>query len=198
MELTPTGSEATRREKDRREHGHAGSGSVRRPGSRSLLHTAFETGIALKGIDGLLEILGAVLLWRVNRATLNRIVVMLTQHELSEDPHDFVARHLVAASQHLGYGARSFAALYLLMHGVVKVVLVAALWGNKLWAYPAMMAALVLFLVYQVYRLSRIPTLLVLALSILDLIVLWLTWVEYRRVKAQKHRALPGLETSRQ
>ncbi len=148
------------------------------------LHTAFETGITLKGIDGLLELVGGVLLWRVNPSTLNRIVVALTQHELSEDPHDFVARHLVAASRHFGQGERLFAALYLLTHGVVKVVLVAALWRNRLWAYPAMGAVLAAFIGYQVYRLSRVPTLALVALTLFDLVVLWLTWMEYRR---QKH-----------
>jgi uncharacterized membrane protein len=157
---------------------------TRRP--RSLLHTAFEAGIALKGLDGLLEVVGAVLLWRVNPATVNRIVAALTQHELSEDPHDFVARHLVEASKHFGQGQRLFAALYLLVHGVVKVVLVAALWRNKLWAYPAMIAVIVAFIGYQLYRLERAPTLLLVALTLFDVVVVWLTWAEYRRVRLRR------------
>jgi uncharacterized membrane protein len=160
-----------------------GTGPPQAGARATWLHTAFEAGITLKGVDGLLEIAGGVLLWRVNRATLNRIVAGLTQHELSEDPHDFIARHLVEASRHFGYGERSFAALYLLVHGVVKVALVAALWANKLWAYPAMMAVIFAFAVYQVYRFTDTPTLALAGLTVFDVAVLGLTWVEYRRRK---------------
>ena len=52
-----------------------------------------------------------------------------------------------------------FGAVYLLTHGLVKVVLVVALLLNKLWAYPAMIAVLLLFIGYQLYRivLRRVP-----------------------------------------
>jgi uncharacterized membrane protein len=152
---------------------------------RSLLHAAFETGITLKAVDGLLEIAGGVLAWKVPPATVSRIVLLLTQHELSEDPHDFLARHLVEYSRQFAHGGNFFAALYLAAHGVVKVGLVAALWRNKLWAYPAMAAALALFIVYQVYRLSRAPTALLFALTVFDLVVLGLVWAEYRKARGQ-------------
>jgi uncharacterized membrane protein len=148
---------------------------------RSLLHAAFETGITLKAVDGLLEIAGGVLAWKVPPATVSRIVALLTQHELSKDPHDFLARHLIEYSRQFAHGGNIFAALYLVAHGVVKVGLVAALWRNKLWAYPAMAAVLALFIVYQVYRLSRVPTALLVALTVFDVIVLGLVWAEYRR-----------------
>lgn len=155
----------------------------RRP--RSLLHTAFEAGIVLKGIDGVLELVGGVLLWQEGRAALNRVVKALTQHELSEDPHDFVATHLVQAVRHFGHGEKLFAALYLGFHGVVKIALVAALWRNKLWAYPAMIVVLVAFIAYQIYRVSLTPTLFLVALTFLDALIVWLTWAEYSRQKQQ-------------
>jgi hypothetical protein len=55
------------------------------------------------------------------------------QHqEISEDPHDFVATHLVRASQYLAGSGKSFASLYLLSHGTVKLVLVMTPLRNKL------------------------------------------------------------------
>ncbi len=52
----------------------------------SLLHRTFQTGIALKGIDGILETIGGLTLWFISPSRLNEIVRGLLQHELSRDP----------------------------------------------------------------------------------------------------------------
>ena len=74
-------------------------------------------------------------------------MVRLTQHELSEDPNDFIARHLLGYTHGLTGSAVTFAAVYLLVHGIVKIVLVAALLRNQLWAYPWMIGFLLLFVI---------------------------------------------------
>jgi len=74
-----------------------------------------------------------------------------------------------------------FASLYLLTHGAVKVVLVAALLKNKLWAYPWMIAFLLLFIGYQIYRIILVPSAALAALTAFDLLVVWLTYREYQR-----------------
>src|SRR5262245_3272105 len=99
---------------------------------RGLLDTTFEVGIILKGLDGLLEFGGGLLLLVVSPATINRLIARLTQHELSEDPHDLVATRLLHFGNGLTGSAVRFAAVYLLVHGIVKVVLVGALLRNKL------------------------------------------------------------------
>jgi uncharacterized membrane protein len=62
---------------------------------RDLLDQTFEVGITLKGLDGVLEVIGGLLLLVISPATIDRIVTSLTQHELSEDPHDLLATHLL-------------------------------------------------------------------------------------------------------
>src|SRR3954466_1807386 len=59
-----------------------------------LLHRIFRLGIWLKGFDGILEIIGGGLLLAPSPASLNRWIVALTQHELIEDPHDWIATSL--------------------------------------------------------------------------------------------------------
>jgi uncharacterized membrane protein len=103
---------------------------------RDLLDQTFEVGIILKGLDGVLEVIGGLLLLVVSPATIDRLVTSLTQHELSEDPHDLLATHLLKTAHGLTGAAVLFGAVYLLAHGLVKVVLVAALLKNQLWAYP--------------------------------------------------------------
>ena len=94
---------------------------------RDLLDQTFEVGIILKGLDGVLEVIGGLLLVIVSPATIDRVVTGLTQHELSEDPHDLLATHLLGTAHGLTGAAVLFGAVYLLAHGLVKVALVAAL-----------------------------------------------------------------------
>jgi uncharacterized membrane protein len=161
--------------------------------SRDLLDRTFEVGILLKGLDGVLELVGGALLLVVSPATINRITGALTQHELSEDPHDVVATHVLRISHGLTGSAVGFAAAYLLLHGIVKVALVLALLRNKLWAYPWMIAFLVAFIVYQLYRIALDLSLGLIALTIFDAIIVWLTWREYRKQRSSRRRgqALP-------
>jgi uncharacterized membrane protein len=77
-----------------------------------------------------------------------------------------------------------YGAIYLLSHGVAKVVLVVFVLRNKLWAYPWMIALLVLFIVYQTYRLTERPTVGLGLLTVFDGLVAWLTWREYRAKQA--------------
>ena len=99
---------------------------------RDLLDQTFEVGIILKGLDGALEVIGGILLLVLSPATIDRVATALTQHELSENPNDLLARHLLKTTHGLTGAAVLFGAVYLLTHGMVKVVLVAALLKNRL------------------------------------------------------------------
>jgi uncharacterized membrane protein len=148
---------------------------------RDLLDRTFEVSIIIKGLDGVLELLGGVLLLLVSPATINHLIARLTQHELSEDPNDWVATHLMRLGNGLSGSAVKFAAAYLLVHGIVKVVLVGALLRNQLWAYPWLIITLVVFMGYQLYRIALEPTAWLIGLTIFDAFVVWLTWREWRK-----------------
>jgi uncharacterized membrane protein len=154
---------------------------------RGLLDRTFEVSIILKGLDGVAELIGAVLLLAVPTATLSSWLHTLTQHELSEDPHDWIAGRLLHLGDNLTGSTVRFAALYLLAHGIVKVVLVIALLDNRLWAYPWMIAFLIAFIGYQLYRIALTPTTWLIALTIFDAFVVWLTWREWRKQRRILH-----------
>lgn len=163
------------------------------PLSRSLDAT-FKVSVIIKGVDGALEIVGGVILLVVSPATLDHIVRSLTQHELSEDRHDFFARHLLHSAGQLTHGSTLFAAIYLISHGVAKVGLVIALLRGQLWAYPAMIVLLSSFIAYQLYRLSYRLTLGLTLLTLFDSFVVWLTWREYQ--SKRPHGPAPELRIS--
>ena len=147
------------------------------------IHQIFEAGILLKGLHGLVECLGGLALALTSAGTLATLVGRLTHGELAEDPRDFVATHLLAWASHLSGGSKSFFALYLLSHGLTKLVLVAALLRGKLWAYPASLLVLGLFILYQLYRFALLQSPTMLLLTIFDLGVMWLIWHEYRLIR---------------
>ena len=160
------------------------------------LDRLFEIGIILKGLDGLLETIGGLLLLAVTPATINQLAAALTQHELSEDPHDFIASHLLGYAHGLTGSAVTFAAVYLLLHGITKIVLVAALLRNQIWAYPWMIAFLLIFIGYQLYRIAASPTLALSALTIFDAFIAWLTWREWRKQRTKSFVGTSSLNRS--
>jgi uncharacterized membrane protein len=159
------------------------------------LDRLFQIGIIGKGLDGAAELLGGILLLLTSADRLRHLAVVLTQGELSEDPHDLIATHLLHSAVSLTGGAVRFGAIYLLVHGAVKVVLVSALLVNKLWAYPWMIGFLSLFIGYQLYRIALQPSGGLTALTVFDALVLVLTVREYRRQR-QHRQECAGAEIS--
>ncbi len=150
------------------------------------IHLLFVISVIGKAVDGVLEIVGGSVLFFVNPDQIGWIARVLTQHELSEDPHDLVAGFLLHSAQHLSTNTKTFAALFLLWHGVVKAGLVLGLLRQKLWAYPTAIAAFCLFLVYQIYRYFNTHSVWLLVLSVLDLFVIVLAWLEYKRLRSSR------------
>jgi len=147
-----------------------------------LLHYFFELGIALKFLNGLLEVVGGIFLFLSTPESLSKLAAKLLTNELLEDPKDLVANTLLHAAQQLSVNAQIFASVYLLIHGFVKVGLVIALWKKKLWAYPLAGIVLGLFTVYQVYLFFHSGSLFQVFLTAVDVVILLLLWSEYRRI----------------
>ena len=145
---------------------------------------AFRISLYLKGLDGLLETLGGVFLLLINPEQINRWAARFTQGELSGDPHDFIANHILRTAHHLTGSSLAFGAAYLLAHGVVKLVLVAEVLRNHLWAYAGLITVTSLFVVYQVYRLALEFSIGLVLLTLFDLLIIYLTSVEYKKRRA--------------
>lgn len=148
--------------------------------SLPVLDLVFLIGVVGKGIDGLLELIGGIILLTTTPAQLLHLVQTITRRELIEDPHDAVATFLLHSVAHLDAGTTTFLAAYVLLHGVVKLAIVAALLLGSRRVYPWAIGALVLFLIYQVYALIVGPTVGMAVLTVLDLAIVLLTWREWR------------------
>lgn len=156
-----------------------------------VLDKIFAIGLALKGLDGVIELIGGILLLLVSPGQIQSLVTPVTRNELAEDTTDWLANLLVHGAHSLTTSATVFSALYLLTHGVVKVVLVRAVLKNKLWAYPWMVTVLVIFMGFQVQQMLVKFTWGLLLLTLFDGFIVWLTLMEYRkhrRVRLVKSR----------
>lgn len=148
-----------------------------------IFHKSFEVGILLKAIDGFLEIICGFLLFYFNPVRLDNIIVLLTQHELSEDPNDFIANHLINFSAGFSISSQHFGVIYLLTHGAVKLLLVYLMWKEKSWSYPLAVFFMILFIFYQIYRYTIDHSVSMIVFTALDIVLIFLTLTEYRRVK---------------
>lgn len=148
-----------------------------------IIHRIFEVSVLLKGGHALIECLGGIALYAVSTASISSLVRLATQSELVEDPNDLVATYLLQAAQGLSFSSKQFYAFYLLSHGLVKLLLVIGLLRNRLWSYPASLAALTLFIAYQIYRYSYTQSPGLIVLTVFDVFVMVLIWHEYRLVR---------------
>lgn len=156
------------------------------PGRGKVVHILFLIGVLIKAIDGVLEVLGGLFLLFVGPAHLHRWLADLTQHELSEDPNDLVARFLLGVQAQLTEQTRIFATIYLIVHGLIKIGLVIAMLRRRLWAFPTAIVIFALFIIYQVYRYTITGGVWLLVLSAIDLIVIVLVWLEYRYLRRRR------------
>lgn len=162
---------------------------LRRRGARELL---FLVSVWLKGLNGLLELLGGAALLSVSPAFVLRTVRYLTQDEILGDPRDLIANALLRAASRLSLSSEHFMALYLLIHGAIKLVLVWALLARVLIAYPISIAVFLGFIAYQLYRYTLTLDAALLVLTALDLVLIALIYAEYRAIAVKTPATLPN------
>jgi uncharacterized membrane protein len=112
------------------------------------------------------------------------LILRYAEGELAENSTDFIATQLAHVAQQLSFAGSTFIAFYLLSRGLIKLLLVVALLKNQLWAYPASLVVLGLFVAYQCYQLTAGFSALLLALTVFDLIVMWFIWREYQVLRS--------------
>jgi uncharacterized membrane protein len=87
------------------------------------------------------------------------------------------------------HATQTFGAVYLLSHGVAKLVMVGGLWRHRRWAYPFALVFLIGFVVYQLYRMTFDFSVGLALLTVFDVFVIWLVWRDY-----QEHRPAGRLD----
>jgi uncharacterized membrane protein len=149
------------------------------------LDKVFEISILLKVIDAVFELIGGILLLTISPHFIDRATNALTKHELSEDPHDFIATLISHAGHSLAHNSRIFGGIYLLLHGIVKLAVLIGVLKRKLWAYPGLVIILFAFVCYQMWSVLHKFTWGLTLLSVFDIFIIILTWLEWQKHKRQ-------------
>jgi uncharacterized membrane protein len=148
------------------------------------LHRLFVLSLFLKAVSATLETMGGIFLLFIKTTAITSAILFFGQGELTDDPKDFLVNFLVQLANDVSVKGKLFAALYLLSHGIVKMVLVYALYKKKLWAYPASIIVLILFILYQIYLYTHTPSIWLIILTVFDFILIGLIYNEYRSMRS--------------
>jgi uncharacterized membrane protein len=144
--------------------------------------TAYKIGVGVKGLDGLAELIAGVALL-ISPGLVHTILSAVVTHAHKHTGHTyhFIGEYIGRLDNDLAKSGLVFLIVFLIGHGVVKLVLVYCLLRRIIWAYPYALGVLVLFLVYQIYVLVRDPLSLGMWLfTILDIAIIWLVYGEWR------------------
>ncbi|MDB5188097.1 MAG: hypothetical protein JWO50_617 [Candidatus Kaiserbacteria bacterium] len=147
------------------------------------LHELFEISLILKGAFAFLETVSGIFIYMISGAFLSRMIIALTQDDLSQDSNDFIAQHLVQFGHSISIGSKHFVGIYLMTHGIIKLLIIIGLMRKYLWCYPLALVTFGLFIVYQLYRYTFTHSIWLLVLTVFDLIIMYLIWREYSQLR---------------
>lgn len=139
----------------------------------------FHLALFVKGLDGTVELIGAIALLLVPAALVNQLVADVISRDLVSSPDGFLARHLVAGTAEFASGNRTFVILYLGLHGVLKLALVVALLRRWMPAYPVAAVVLSVFVAYELYRAVRTGSVALPVLAAVDILIIIMVVREY-------------------
>jgi uncharacterized membrane protein len=141
----------------------------------------FRVALSLKGLDGAVELFGAVALAVASPRALGGLTRQVVDHHLLGGPHGEVAERFAAGEAMLAGSGHTFAVVYLALHGLVKLGLVVALLRRVRPAYPLAVVVLVAFVLYEGSRAAVRGSVLLWASAALDVVLVVLVVREYRR-----------------
>lgn len=140
----------------------------------------FLVGVLLKALDGLLELVVGIPAVFLTADQVAALGDRLTARELAHDPHDLIATMILRESHRLSHDTLLIAGIYLIVHGVVKLAIVAALILGSRRVYPWAIGALSILLVVQLVDLVMKFSVGVLVLTLIDVAIIVLTVREWR------------------
>jgi uncharacterized membrane protein len=144
----------------------------------SLLDTLFEGGLILKGVTGIAEFIGAIILIAIPEHFANS----MTMNFVSILPKGFITNMILESEHSLWSGQHTFAIAFLLVHAGVKFVIVVGLLRNQRWAYPFSLVALAVMIAYQSYDLVHKFSIVMFIITVFDIFIIWLVWREYQKL----------------
>ena len=153
----------------------------------------FAIAVTIKGIDGGLQFVGALLLMVIPPTLISGVANQIVTRDMLGDPNGTLSTHLAKAADQFANGStRWFAIIYLLAHGLIKLVLVWALLKKVLWMFPISVVVLAGFVVYEVWRATNTHSIALPIFAAIDVVIIALIIREYRKLRRERTAVATG------
>jgi len=152
----------------------------------SIVNTSFYIGLIIKGFDALAELVGGCLLLSVNHDWVLQVIRLIAAPELGEDPTDIIMNYIIKFGDTFSLTSQHAVAVYLLIHGVMKIIIIGLLWTKQLRAYIPAAFAFVVFIVYETYSWIQTPSIILALFISIDIVMTFIIILEYRRIKEER------------
>jgi uncharacterized membrane protein len=146
----------------------------------TLLRLAFFVAVAVKGIDGVIETLAGLAVAVLGTQGIYALIIQITAPELDLHPDSRTVHLIRHGAFDLAHASSRFLIIWLLVHGILKIVLAVELVRERMWVFPVAAAILSGFVVYMTYKLISHYSPWLLAFALFDLITVALVLNEWR------------------
>lgn len=137
----------------------------------------FKIGMIVKGIDSVFEVIGGIILTMPTK--LARYILVVSQHEAFRH-HTVLAGKLDRLAENVTMHPSVGQAVYLMVHGLSKVILILAITQNKRWGYTGFIGVLSLFTAIEMVRAISAHEVVTGVFGVFDMLVVVLIYKEYK------------------
>ncbi len=153
----------------------------------SLAHRAYQATIAIKGLDGAIELILGIVVAVVGSYRLYDFIIALTTPDLPDDPISPTAHFIQHGASGLAHASNLFIVTYLVAHGVIKLAIAFNLLREKSsWIFPVASALLAGFIAFMSYRLTVHWSAWLLAFALFDALTVVLVLNEWRNFRPSR------------
>ncbi|MFC4652969.1 DUF2127 domain-containing protein [Lactococcus nasutitermitis] len=148
-----------------------------------IVDISFDIALLLKSIFALGEIIGGTAMFFLTPARVNTLLSWFRRSTMTGEKTGFFTHLIVHFSQNFTTNTQYILAVYLLSHGVIKLVTLALLWRKVLWAYPLSLLVFLGFIIYQINEYTQTHSIFMIFVTLVDLIMMILTILEYKNIR---------------
>jgi uncharacterized membrane protein len=144
------------------------------------LRFAFIAAVIVKGIDGAIESVAGAIVALAGTQSLYALLIRVTAPELELHPQSHAVHLIRHGAQGLVHASSRFVAIWLLVHGILKLALAVELLRGRRWIFPVASGVLACFVGYMAYRLTGHWSTWLLAFALFDVMTIALVLNEWR------------------
>lgn len=145
-----------------------------------LLHRAYQLAIAIKGLDGALEIVLGGIVAVLGAQRFSALLTAWSTPGVGGTPEGHAMRFVRHSANGLAHASTLFVIVYLLVHGLIKLGIAVNLLRGKVWMYPVATVLLAGFVAFMSYRLTTHFSGWLLTFAIFDAVTLALVINEWK------------------